>query len=305
MDIAEVNLIYASGLPGSLQPEVRRCLRWVDEAARFVSSETERHTYTQHSVNPATQQGKCRFRLGPRKNAETSAPDTTLSHFPCCVELFSLTQLLRNFIVFETVRGQIIRKLARYPQFVAANEAVERVRTAKRAARWGHLAHAGFRQVADDAVHVRETPPTGGGGEPDPGCRHRLHRTAMTGSAWSAAGRRSRPDRRAHSLQWRGAVAPRPSIFSPEFEARVSALQSEEAQASEMEHAIHHEIHVRLDENPVFYGSLRQRLEEIIEDRRRARIDTAAQLRMFHNMAGEIRNVRQALDPLPPLDARL
>jgi type I restriction enzyme R subunit len=86
------------------------------------------------------------------------------------------------------------------------------------------------------------------------------------------------------------------SILAPEFEARVAALQSEEAQASEMEHAIRHEIHVRLDENPVFYGSLRARLEEIIADRRRERIDTATQLRMFRELGGEIRNVRRAAE---------
>jgi type I restriction enzyme R subunit len=86
------------------------------------------------------------------------------------------------------------------------------------------------------------------------------------------------------------------SILAPEIEARVAALQSGEAQASEMEHAIRHEIHVRLDENPVFYGSLRARLEEIIADRRRARIDTAAQLRLFRHLGREIRNVRRAAE---------
>jgi type I restriction enzyme, R subunit len=86
------------------------------------------------------------------------------------------------------------------------------------------------------------------------------------------------------------------SILAPEFEARVAALQSEEAQASEMEHAIRYEIHVRLDENPVFYGSLRERLEEIIENRRLARIDTAAQLRGYREITQEIRNVHWAAE---------
>jgi type I restriction enzyme R subunit len=49
----------------------------------------------------------------------------------------NLLDLLRNFIVFETSRGKTVRKLARYPQYVAANEAVKRVRTAKRAERRG------------------------------------------------------------------------------------------------------------------------------------------------------------------------
>ena len=42
---------------------------------------------------------------------------------------------------------------------------------------------------------------------------------------------------------------------------------ADEARASEMEHAIRHEIHVRLDENPAFYESLREKLQKIIEDR--------------------------------------
>jgi type I restriction enzyme R subunit len=43
------------------------------------------------------------------------------------------------------------------------------------------------------------------------------------------------------------------SLFSPEFEEKLKALKSPEARASEMEHAIKDEIHVRLDEDPVFY----------------------------------------------------
>jgi type I restriction enzyme R subunit len=51
----------------------------------------------------------------------------------------NLLEMLRNFIVFETSRGRTVRKLARYPQFVAANEAVKRVRTAKRPDRRGGI----------------------------------------------------------------------------------------------------------------------------------------------------------------------
>ena len=52
MDIAEINLSYAVGLPNSLQPDVSRCLKWVAEAARLVSSVTERHMYRFRN-NPA------------------------------------------------------------------------------------------------------------------------------------------------------------------------------------------------------------------------------------------------------------
>ena len=45
-------------------------------------------------------------------------------------------------------------------------------------------------------------------------------------------------------------------LFSPEFEEKVAALGTNDAKASEMEHAIRHEINVRVEENPVFYQSL-------------------------------------------------
>jgi hypothetical protein len=45
MDIATVNLFYASGLPGSLQPDMGKCLQWVNAAASLVLSETDRHMY--------------------------------------------------------------------------------------------------------------------------------------------------------------------------------------------------------------------------------------------------------------------
>ncbi len=51
------------------------------------------------------------------------------------------------------------------------------------------------------------------------------------------------------------------SLFGKEFEEKLAARKTPEARASEMEHALRHEIHVRLEENPAFYTSLRERLE--------------------------------------------
>jgi type I restriction enzyme R subunit len=48
-----------------------------------------------------------------------------------------------------------------------------------------------------------------------------------------------------------------------------------------MEHAIRHEIHVKLEENPAFYQSLRERLEDIIRQRKEKRIDDAQQLALL------------------------
>ena len=55
-----------------------------------------------------------------------------------------------------------------------------------------------------------------------------------------------------------------------------------------MEHAIRHEIHVKLEENPAFYESLRERLEEIIEEHKQERIDAAEQLKLFLELKEEL-----------------
>lgn len=87
-------------------------------------------------------------------------------------------------------------------------------------------------------------------------------------------------------------LAPVP-ILSKEFEEQVAALGSDEARASEMEHAIRHEVNLKLDENPVFYEALSRRLQQIIDDRRAARIDAAEALRRLQGVLDDIRTVRQ------------
>ncbi len=77
-------------------------------------------------------------------------------------------------------------------------------------------------------------------------------------------------------------------LFSPEFEEKVEALKTDDAKASEMEHAIRHEINVRVEENPVFYQSLRTRLEHIIEERRQERINESEQLKLLGHLREEL-----------------
>jgi type I restriction enzyme R subunit len=79
------------------------------------------------------------------------------------------------------------------------------------------------------------------------------------------------------------------SLFSPDFEKKLGALKSDEARASEIEHAIRHEIHVKLDEDPAFYQSLREQLEQIIEDGKRRRIDAVQQLSLLQKLADTLR----------------
>jgi type I restriction enzyme, R subunit len=78
------------------------------------------------------------------------------------------------------------------------------------------------------------------------------------------------------------------SLFSPELDQKLQALTSDEAKASEMEHAIKNEIHVKLDEDPTYYLSLRQRLEEIIEAGKARRINAAKQLELLQALAKDL-----------------
>ncbi|MEZ5814852.1 MAG: type I restriction endonuclease subunit R [Alphaproteobacteria bacterium] len=88
------------------------------------------------------------------------------------------------------------------------------------------------------------------------------------------------------------------SIFSDKFEEHMGSLKSPEAKASEMEHAIRHEITVRLEENPVFYQSLKDRLEKLIEARRRQRIDAAEALKKLQGLMDEVKNVSAQAEEL-------
>jgi type I restriction enzyme R subunit len=82
------------------------------------------------------------------------------------------------------------------------------------------------------------------------------------------------------------------NLFSPEFEQRLEASKSTEARASEMEHAIRDEIHVHLEEDPAFYRSLRERLEQIVADYKARRIDAAKQLELIGILRNELRDRR-------------
>ena len=84
-------------------------------------------------------------------------------------------------------------------------------------------------------------------------------------------------------------VAPVP-ILSDEFEARISQLGSDDARASEMAHAMRHDISVRERENPAFYRSLRERLDEVIRLRLEHRIGAAEQLKRLFPLRDELKH---------------
>ena len=53
----------------------------------------------------------------------------------------NLLDLIRYFVMFETIEGRRIKKLARYQQFVAVGKAIERIRTAPNPQRRGGVIH--------------------------------------------------------------------------------------------------------------------------------------------------------------------
>jgi type I restriction enzyme R subunit len=93
------------------------------------------------------------------------------------------------------------------------------------------------------------------------------------------------------------------SIFSKKFDEEVDKLGSAESKASEIEHAVKHEINLKLDEDPIFYESLNDKLKQIIEDYKEGRINALEQLKLVKEVLNEMRNPKDeakslGIDPL-------
>ncbi len=81
-------------------------------------------------------------------------------------------------------------------------------------------------------------------------------------------------------------------ILDPAFKQHLDSLSSAEAKAAEIEHAIHHEIHVHRDENPMAYTSLWEQLEKIVNEKREARVSAASTLARLEDIAAQVSGVR-------------
>ena len=93
------------------------------------------------------------------------------------------------------------------------------------------------------------------------------------------------------------------SILDQDFDEKIAHLPHSEARASVMEHAIRAQIHERLEQNPVFYERLSQRLARIIEQMRSQLIDAAEAYRQMAVLQGEVRSeatvaARHGLSPV-------
>nr|WP_204612839.1 type I restriction endonuclease subunit R [Defluviitalea raffinosedens] len=71
------------------------------------------------------------------------------------------------------------------------------------------------------------------------------------------------------------------TLFEDDFKKKINTLKSDEAQASAMEHAIKHAIHVKMDDNPVFYTSLLEKLQKILDETKNDFIERKKRLEEF------------------------
>ena len=78
------------------------------------------------------------------------------------------------------------------------------------------------------------------------------------------------------------------SILDQDFDDKIAHLPHAEARASVMEHAIRAQIHERLEQNPVFYEHLSQRLIRIIGQMRAQLIDAAEAYRQMADLQKEV-----------------
>lgn len=82
-------------------------------------------------------------------------------------------------------------------------------------------------------------------------------------------------------------------ILSNKFEKQLEEATTPEAKAAEMEHAIKHEIKIKIEENPVLYTSLRERLEALIQRRKDRQLTIEELLEEYRALVQEMRNTAQ------------
>ena len=83
-------------------------------------------------------------------------------------------------------------------------------------------------------------------------------------------------------------------LNSEEFEKKLEASgMSEKAQAQEVEQGIKQTLSVRFEEDPQFYGSLQERVEEIIQEYKEQRMEEKEYIQKMKEVADEINNRRK------------
>lgn len=77
-------------------------------------------------------------------------------------------------------------------------------------------------------------------------------------------------------------------ILSADFKEEIEKLASPRAKAARMEHAMDRTITVKLAEDPVFFESVRDRLERIIAERRQERMDDVQEYQLLLKLRNEV-----------------
>lgn len=73
------------------------------------------------------------------------------------------------------------------------------------------------------------------------------------------------------------------TLFDKDYQTKVNSLKSDEAIASSMEHAVKHVINVKMDDNPVYYTSLLEKLMKILDETKQNWAERKKQLEEFVN----------------------
>jgi len=71
------------------------------------------------------------------------------------------------------------------------------------------------------------------------------------------------------------------SLHDKDFDDKMNSLKSDEAVASSMEHAIRHTISIKMEDNPVHYTSLLERLQQLLDDTKVSWEERRARLKEF------------------------
>ena len=73
------------------------------------------------------------------------------------------------------------------------------------------------------------------------------------------------------------------TLFEDDFQMKLENNMSDEAIASSMEHAIKNVINVKMDDNPIYYTSLFEKLQQILEETKNDWVEKKARLSEFIN----------------------
>ena len=73
------------------------------------------------------------------------------------------------------------------------------------------------------------------------------------------------------------------TLFDKDLKQKLNTLNSDEAVASTMEHAAKRAIHVKLDDNPVYYTSLLEKLQQILDETKQDWAERKRRLEAFIN----------------------